>query len=204
MPGITFAEYIETASRSAFLALPRGATPKSWAAERMRLHWTRHVFNVGLSGDRWLQVSKQRTADGGTVILQTDITDLIRMERSKRGKQLDDQARMIRATLEHINQGVSIFDANRRLVGWNSRVAQLFDIPMRLLRREPPSSCWQTASLMPSLSVMVFLTTHCVSGLMVGFRVGHYLLRSLTPPASSLMSSRKKCRDAASSCPLRM
>ncbi|OYR12441.1 hybrid sensor histidine kinase/response regulator [Brucella grignonensis] len=138
VPGITFAEYIETASRSAFLALPRGATPKSWAAERMRLHWTRHVFNVGLSGDRWLQVSKQRTADGGTVILQTDITDLIRMERSKRGKQLDDQARMIRATLEHINQGVSIFDANRRLVGWNSRVAQLFDIPMRLLRRGTP------------------------------------------------------------------
>ncbi len=137
-PGITFADYVETASRSTFLALPRGVTPKSWVAERMRLHRARQVFNVGLSGDRWLQVSEQRTADGGTVILQTDITDLIRMERSERGKLLDDQARMIRATLEHINQGVGIFDANRRLVGWNSRVAQLFDIPPRLLRRGIP------------------------------------------------------------------
>lgn len=137
-PGITFADYVETASRSTYLALPRGVTPKSWVAERMRLHRARQVFNVGLSGDRWLQVSEQRTADGGTVILQTHITDLIRMERSERGKLLDDQARMIRATLEHINQGVGIFDANRRLVGWNSRVAQLFDIPPRLLRRGIP------------------------------------------------------------------
>lgn len=137
-PGITFADYVETVSRSVKLALPRGVTPKSWAAERMRLHRARQVFNVGLSGDRWLQVSEQRTADGGTVILQTDITDLIRMERSERGKLLDDQARMIRATLEHINQGVGIFDANRRLAGWNSRIAQLLDIPARLLRRGIP------------------------------------------------------------------
>lgn len=137
-PGITFADYVETVSRSVKLALPRGVTPKSWAAERMRLHRARQVFNVGLSGDRWLQVSEQRTADGGTVILQTDITDLIRMERSERGKLLDNQARMIRATLEHINQGVGIFDANRRLVGWNSRIAHLLDIPPRLLRLGVP------------------------------------------------------------------
>ncbi|MCF3639634.1 PAS-domain containing protein [Rhizobium sp. TRM95111] len=137
-PGIAFADYVEIVSRSTMLALPEGVTIKAWAAERMRLHRTRQVFNVGLSGDRWLQVSEQRTADGGTVILQTDITDIIRMERSERGKLLDDQARMIRATLEHINQGVGIFDANRRLVGWNSRVAQLLDIPSRLLRRGTP------------------------------------------------------------------
>lgn len=138
LPGITFTDYVETASRSAILALPKGMTPQAWAAERIRLSRTRQVFNVGLAGDRWLQVSEQRTADGGTVILQTDVTDIIRMERSERGKLLDDQARMIRATLEHINQGISIFDANRRLVGWNGRVAQLLNIPPRQLRRGTP------------------------------------------------------------------
>jgi signal transduction histidine kinase/CheY-like chemotaxis protein len=137
-PGIAFADYVEIVSRSTMLAFPKGVTVKAWAAERMRLHRTRQVFNVGLTGDRWLQVSEQRTADGGTVILQTDITDIIRMERSERGKLLDDQARMIRATLEHINQGVGIFDANRRLAGWNGRVAQLLDIPPRRLRRGTP------------------------------------------------------------------
>ncbi|AOF93740.1 PAS-domain containing protein [Sinorhizobium sp. RAC02] len=137
-PGITFSDYVEIVSRSTMLALSEGVTTDSWMAERIRLHRTPQVFNVGLRGDRWLQVSEQRTADGGTVILQTDITDIIRMERSERGKLLDDQARMIRATLEHINQGVAIFDANRRLAGWNSRAAQLLDIPPRLLRRGTP------------------------------------------------------------------
>lgn len=137
-PGITFAEYVQIVSRSTMLALPEGVTTDAWMAERIRLHRTPQVFNVGLTGDRWLQVSEQRTPDGGTVILQTDITDIIRMERSERGKLLDDQARMIRATLEHIKQGVLIFDANRRLAGWNSRAAQLLDISARLLLRGTP------------------------------------------------------------------
>ncbi|MGB3815495.1 MAG: PAS-domain containing protein [Shinella sp.] len=137
-PGTTFAEYVQIVSRSTMLALPEGVTTDAWMAERIRLHRTPQVFNVGLTGDRWLQVSEQRTPDGGTVILQTDITDIIRMERSERGKLLDDQARMIRATLEHIKQGVLIFDANRRLAGWNSRAAQLLDISARLLHRGTP------------------------------------------------------------------
>lgn len=133
-PGISFADYVETVSRSQMLALPDGMIPAKWAAERMNRHRARQVFNVGLVGDRWLQVSEQRTADGGTVILQTDVTDIIRTERIERGKLLDTQARMIRATLDHINQGIAIFDADHRLVGWNLRLAQLLNLPATLLR----------------------------------------------------------------------
>lgn len=133
-PGIAFAEYVEAISRSPHLALPPGTSPRDWMLERMRRHRESQVFNVRLTGDRWLQVSEQRTADGGTVVLQTDVTDIIRMERHERSKLLDDQARIIRATLDHINQGVGIFDGQRRLVGWNQRLAQLLDIPVTLLR----------------------------------------------------------------------
>ncbi len=133
-PGISFAGYVDAVSRSDMLALPSGVTPGEWAAERMRRHRERQVFNVRLAGDRWLQVSEQRTAEGGTVVLQTDVTDIIRMERTERGRLLDDQARMIKATLDHINQGVAIFDAGARLLGWNWRLAQLLDIPATELR----------------------------------------------------------------------
>ena len=133
-PGISFARYVELVSRSATLALPAGVTPSEWVAERMRRHRERQVFNARLSGDRWLQVSEQRTAEGGTVVLQTDVTDIIRLERTERGRLLDDQARMIKATLDHINQGVGIFDAGRRLVGCNWRLAQLLDAPVTELR----------------------------------------------------------------------
>lgn len=134
VPGLGFAAYVELVSRSATLALPAGVTAEGWLAERMRRHRERQVFNVRLTGDRWLQVSEQRTAEGGTVILQTEVTEIIRMERSERGRLLDDQARMIKATLDHINQGVGIFDAGGRLVGWNWRLAQLLDVPMTELR----------------------------------------------------------------------
>lgn len=137
-PGISFADYVKLVSRSSVLALPSGLTPETWAAERMRLHRERQVFNVGLAGDQWLQVSEQRTTDGSTVILQTNVTDIIRMEREERGKLLDDQAQMIRATLDHINQGVAIFDARRRLLGWNRRLAQIFDVPVTDLRTGTP------------------------------------------------------------------
>ncbi|WP_444666166.1 PAS-domain containing protein [Cereibacter changlensis] len=134
-PGLTFDGYIELVSRSRYLALPDAETPEDWAIRRRRRHQDRHViFNVRMIWDRWLQVSEHRTADGGTVILQTDVTDIIRLERLERGKMLDDQARVIRATLDHINQGVCIFDAEGRLVGWNQRLGALLAIPLARFR----------------------------------------------------------------------
>ena len=133
-PGLGFAGYVAMVSRSPFLAL-EGESPNGWAEARMRRHKDRHViFNVRLGGDHWVQVSEHRTADGGTVILQTDVTDIILAERHERGKLLDDQARVIRATLDHINQGVGIFDAEARLVGWNGRLGSLLSLPMGRLR----------------------------------------------------------------------
>ncbi len=135
-PGLTFEGYIECVSRSRYLELPDGQAPETWAVQRKRRHQDRHViFNVRMIWDRWVQVSEHRTGDGGTVILQTDVTDIIRLERQERGKLLDDQARVIRATLDHINQGVCIFDAGGRLVGWNQRLGALLAIPLPRLRR---------------------------------------------------------------------
>lgn len=129
-PGITFADYVAQVARSAYLSLPHDLTPDDWAVARMRRHQDRHViFNVRMDADHWVQVSEHRTPDGGTVILQTDVTDIIRAERHERGRLLDDQARMTRATLDHISQGVAIFDASARLGGWNRRLAELLALP---------------------------------------------------------------------------
>lgn len=134
-PGLHFDDYVERVSRSDYLALPDGETPELWATARRQRHKDRHVIlNVRIVKDRWLQVSEHRTETGGTVILQTDVTDIIRLERHERGRMLDDQARVIRATLDHIDQGICIFDAGATLVGWNARLAQLLAIPVARLR----------------------------------------------------------------------
>jgi signal transduction histidine kinase/CheY-like chemotaxis protein len=134
-PGLGFADYVTAVSQSRYLAVPEGESRADWAVRRLRRHQDRHViFNVQMVDDHWVQVSEHRTMDGGTVILQTDVTEIIRAERSARGKMLDEQARIIRATLDHIDQGVAIFDAEARVVGWNVRLGQLLAIPMARFR----------------------------------------------------------------------
>ncbi len=130
-PGLPFADYVRIVSTSPHLELPEGDTAAQWAARRMARHKEQHVvFNARMAGDRWLQVSEHRTRDGGTVVLQTDVTDMMLLERQERDRLLDDQARLIKATLEHLNQGVCIFDNTARLVGWNRRVGELLSIPL--------------------------------------------------------------------------
>ncbi|SMX34547.1 hybrid sensor histidine kinase/response regulator [Actibacterium lipolyticum] len=134
-PGLPFTQYVNQVSQSRFLSLPDAETPDHWAQRRMERHKDDHViFNVRMTWNRWVQVSEHRTPDGGTVILQTDVTDIMRLERQERERMLDDQARLIRATLEHLNQGVCIFDSRARLVGWNQRVGAMLSIPIGRFR----------------------------------------------------------------------
>lgn len=134
-PGLRFADYVALVSRSVDLELPQGETSESWAVQRLQRHMDQHViFNARMRWEHWVQVSEHRTADGGTVVLQTDVTDLIRLERQEFGRLLDDQERLVRATLDHINQGVAIFDAHQRLVGWNARLGTLLALPMLRMR----------------------------------------------------------------------
>jgi len=139
LPGLPFADYVAGVAGSPSLVLPEGETRADWGARRLARHRERHViFNVQFRGDRWVQVSEHRTGDGGTVILQTDVTDIIRAEREERGKLLDDQARLVRATLDHISQGVCIFDQGARMLGWNARAGELLALPVTEFRAGLP------------------------------------------------------------------
>ncbi|KAE9628334.1 hybrid sensor histidine kinase/response regulator [Parasedimentitalea maritima] len=134
LPGLSFKTYVKLVSRSSSLALPKGISPVTWAKRRMLHHRDKHaVFNTRIAGQRWLQVSEQRTTDGGTVILQTDVTDMMRLERRERDRLLDDQAQLIRATLDHLDQGVCIFDTHNLLAGRNQRLGELLALPLHHL-----------------------------------------------------------------------
>ena len=134
-PPMHYRDYVATVSKSGHLALEDEHARREFHDRRMAAHDRRHVnFTVELTRDRWVQVSEQQTPDGGTAILQTEITDMVRLERQERDKLLDTQAVMIRATLDHLNQGVAIFDAQHRLVGSNRRLGSILNPPMQILR----------------------------------------------------------------------
>lgn len=128
--GLPFNKYVDLISRSDSLALPPDSTPAKWAKRRTERHRDNHVvFNVSLKHDRWIQVSEHRTARRGTVILQTDVTEIIRLERKEQDRMRDRQAQILQATLDHLNQGVCIFDHAKNLVGWNKKMDQMLDLP---------------------------------------------------------------------------
>lgn len=135
LPGLSFASYVDLVSRSTHLDRPADLTPEAWAEARMARHGeARVVFNVRMSGERMIQVSEHRTAGGQTVIMQTDVSDIIRAEREEHGKILDVQSRMIRATLEHLSQGVCIVAPDGTIAAFNRRLAGLLAIPIARLR----------------------------------------------------------------------
>ncbi|WP_163851309.1 PAS-domain containing protein [Pseudooceanicola aestuarii] len=140
-PGLRFHDYIDHASRSRFIDLPPGTRALNWAERRRQRHLEEHVvFNIAITGDRWVQVSEHRTAAGQTVILQTDVTDIMRIERRERSRILDNQSRLIAATLEHLDQGVAVLDAQATLIGWNARLSELLGLPLTRLRRGAPAA----------------------------------------------------------------
>lgn len=56
-----------------------------WLAERMARHaLPRSTHEQHLAGDRWIRVEERRTADGGSIGVRIDITDLKRREASFR------------------------------------------------------------------------------------------------------------------------
>lgn len=133
-PGLSFREYVRIVSESPSLKIADAAQRRDWVARRLENHRRRDVsFMVALIEDQWLQISEQRMDSGGTAVTQTEVTGMVRMAREERTKLLDEQAQMVRATLDHIDQGVMIFDAKARLAGWNRRLRELFSPPVDLL-----------------------------------------------------------------------
>ena len=61
---------------------------------------------------------------GGILTTYTDVTN----ERS-RGREIEQQKEILETILENLNQGVSLLDADLKMVGFNKQYLELFDIP---------------------------------------------------------------------------
>jgi len=53
---------------------------------------------------------------------------------------LQEKTSLLQTTLTHISQGILVFDAERRIIGFNPRVCELLDLPPELLASRPKLS----------------------------------------------------------------
>lgn len=134
-PGLLLDDYFSLVSESSALLPSEGMSRGEWLSERRARHLDLQVgFILELTGDRWIQVSERPTSNGGTAILQTEVTATVRRERLERDKLLDAQSKLVRATLDHLDQGVATFDADRLLLAWNIRLLDLLPLPAEIMQ----------------------------------------------------------------------
>jgi signal transduction histidine kinase len=86
------------------------------------------VFESQANNDRHIKISERKTADGRIVGVHTDVTEL-----KEREIQLTQKTALLQATFDSIDQGIALFDAERRLQTSNRLFATLNDLPPDLV-----------------------------------------------------------------------
>ncbi len=85
VPGATYEEVAKGEAAAAPASLREKTDRRTELRKRIEQHKGTHkVFERQLDEDRWILVNEQRTGDGGTVVLYTDISELKRRENQIR------------------------------------------------------------------------------------------------------------------------
>ena len=102
-PGVSFEELIRAGAERGQFSAAAGNVDDWVARELDRQSDPADAYEQHLSDGRWLKVSDRKTADGGTVCLRTDITEL---------KRREEALRAAREVAELANRSKSEFLAN--------------------------------------------------------------------------------------------
>lgn len=128
-PGAHFKDIIHAAAEAGII-VEAVTDPEAWITSRIEYHRRKNCqFQQLLSDGRWIQISERATNDGGKVTVVTDITHFRRLEETSRLTAMAEQSALLATTVANIAQGVVVFDADLRLVAWNSQAAMLLNLP---------------------------------------------------------------------------
>ncbi len=99
-PGLPFFELISKVVETFVFPNELGATPEAWLQERMRRHLDPGPpMEWELKDGRWLRVVEARTGDGGTVVLNIDVSRQKRTEAALRRSEAGLAAAQARAKM---------------------------------------------------------------------------------------------------------
>ncbi|WP_419914729.1 EAL and GGDEF domain-containing protein [Hoeflea sp.] len=126
--GMTYRELLE-----AFVSHSPSSTDTmdaQWIERRMaRRRNPEAPFEHRLADGRVLRSSEMRMADGSTISIHVDMTELHRQK-----EDADAKSGQLNVILETIDQGISMFDGNLEVVAFNSGFLDLLEFPADLGR----------------------------------------------------------------------
>ena len=97
---------------------------------------------IDLAGGRAIAFGYHPTVDGGWVSFQQDISEQRNKEElvQARSRELERQNMLFNAAVNNMSQGLSMFDADRKLVVCNEPYARMYNLPVALTI--PGTSFW--------------------------------------------------------------
>ncbi|HZF35653.1 MAG TPA: PAS domain S-box protein [Candidatus Angelobacter sp.] len=129
VPGVSFEELLRASLSNVPLAEDAGDAER-WITHRLELHRNPPaLIETHRANGSWLQIAERRTEDGGIVVVMTDIT-----ASKMREGALEKNSLLLQATLDSLSHGLSVVDRNRRLIAWNRRFVELFELPPERLQ----------------------------------------------------------------------
>ncbi|SDH95609.1 PAS-domain containing protein [Alloyangia pacifica] len=90
---------------------------------------------IELTGDRWYQINLQRTSDENLVLLLTEMTGIVRRNRSEKESLIDRQADYLQAVFENMTSGVCTFSPVGEVMMYNQQFRQLLGLPYTILQK---------------------------------------------------------------------
>ena len=128
VPGAAFGHMMTEGVRRGMYVL-NGMVPEAYVALRLRQRRNpTGPYEMQLADGRWILVNEKRTADGGTVGIRSDITEMKHREFDllRISQQLHGKNRHFDAALNNMIQGLCMFDKDQRLIVCNRRYLDLY------------------------------------------------------------------------------
>lgn len=131
--GLEFSAYVEALAKSGSIRPRDGFNRFGLRRAILQLgEGPAAPFVFGLKNDRWFVITSRRTRSDNTVILQTEITAVVRGNRLEKNRLIDEQEHFLQAAFDHMPQGVATFSAEGTLLINNAQFGALLTLPIQL------------------------------------------------------------------------
>lgn len=137
-PGLSFSDYLMAVNASKFISHQdkTGGGPGTPPGRLLDTSGRRFSSEImALKNDRWFQISHHQTSSNNIVVLQAEITDIVRQNRREKELLIDRQAHFLQAAFDHIPTGVCTFSSRGELMVRNDHFGELLGVPLSLLKK---------------------------------------------------------------------
>ncbi|MFZ5963723.1 PAS-domain containing protein [Thalassococcus sp. BH17M4-6] len=134
--GLRIERYFDLMQGSRDLADSEDRLRRDLTEARKALGTSAHVsFVVDLSDDRWFQIGLQHTSADNVIVLQTEITEIVRQNRSEKDQLIDMQAHYLQAAFDNMSSGICTFTRGGTVMIQNDRFRELLGLPFTLVQK---------------------------------------------------------------------